>query len=562
MKSAGLPSPVELGFDAKFSSWRPDQILAIDRTIQSKKRFIGVVAPTGFGKTLYGVSSILLNPEVTRGIYLTGTKGLQDQSARDFGSVGLVDIRGQRNYPCIALDEGAVLSRYRRRRTTIGCDEGPCHSGVPCPFAPNRLEPTIRPHCPYYGAVHDARTATLVSSNYDLWFAAGAYTGGLGDFDTLVLDEAHDADKRLEGFLAFEITSEDAGRLSTKLVDSDELTHWRSWGEYHYSTLARKIDDRTLVPPNDADGVSELRRLKGTLQKLSRLKDIVPTEWIMEREHHRVRFSPLQVSRYAEEHLFRGIKKVVLTSATITRKTLDILGIKRDESEILEFKSSFPLERRPVIVIETTPSVQVNARMHESSKTIWIRRIDRLIEPRRLLGRKGLIHAVSYARAKEIFELSEHKDLMIWHESGTSVQALDAFIKSEQPAILISPSMTTGIDLPGDLCRYQIIAKVPLPDTRSSIMKVRTEHDPDYGFYLAMQTLVQSCGRAVRNEEDWCENFIVDDTFGFWFFKRAKKFAPRWWLESLEWHETFPDPIIPDWPEHASDKKSVRINMT
>jgi len=209
--------------------------------------------------------------------------------------------------------------------------------------------------------------------------------------------------------------------------------------------------------------------------------------------------------------------------------------------EVMEFKSSFPIERRPVIAIETFPSVRVNARMHDTTKVMWMRRIDRLIEARR--DRKGLIHTVSYARMKELYQFSDHKDLMIVHESGETAYALQALKDHDGPIILVSPSMETGIDLPYGDCRYQIIGKVPIPDTRGKIMQIRTQLDPDYAFYLAAQKLVQATGRPMRAADDWAETFIVDDTFGDWFLNRSKKFMPQWFKDAIEFTDVLPAPI-------------------
>jgi Rad3-related DNA helicase len=172
---------------------------------------------------------------------------------------------------------------------------------------------------------------------------------------------------------------------------------------------------------------------------------------------------------------------------------------------------------------------------------MWIRRIDRLIEARR--DRKGLIHAISYGRAKEIYAMSEHKDLMIMHGTGGASAALRTFEQRTGGAILISPSMETGIDLPYDLCRYQIVAKVPIPDTRGTIMQVRCEQDPELRYYLAMQRLVQMAGRIVRAADDWGETLIVDDSFGDWFFAKAKKHAPRWFIDAVQFTDVLPPPL-------------------
>lgn len=539
--SVPLCSPAELGFPEFFKAWRPDQLTAIDRAIKSTKRFIAATIPTGGGKSLYGVATALLSPDVKRTLYLTSTKGLQDQLSNDFNTMGLVDIRGKRNYPCIAVDPGSSLHKYRRHRGYTGCDEGPCNVGVHCDHAPSRTEPHIRPYCGYYGAKWDANRASLVSTNYAFWFASNAYSDGMGDFDLIILDEAHDADKELESFLTFEVTTDDVQYLRSRLPDTDELDTWRNWAGHHYGNLASLIESREQMPPKDPEGAQEMRKLKAVLSKLSRLKDVEPLDWIVEREQYKAMFSPMKVNKYAEEFLFCGIKKVLLTSATLTRKTLQLLGIVLDQTETMEFKSSFPVERRPVIGVETSPDCRVNHRMHDSTKHVWMRRVDRLIEARR--DRKGIIHTVSYARAKELVTQSEHRDIMIFHDKGDTQEAVRAFKAHQGGCVLVSPSLITGYDFPGDQCRYQILGKVPLPDTRGKIMTIRVQHDPEYPYYLAMQKVVQAAGRAVRGPEDWAEFLIVDSTWGDWFLKKAKKHAPRWFVDACEFTEVYPVPL-------------------
>jgi ATP-dependent DNA helicase DinG len=549
-RSAGLPSPVELGFQPKFKEWYEDQVTAIDKVVLSTKRFVALAMPTGSGKSVTGIAAALLHSEVKRAIYLTSTKGLQDQLADDFAELGLRDVRGQRNYPCNALGPNGALTRYRRgpagrSQWTPGCDEGPCHSGVRCGEAPQRDTPYLRPNCQYYGAVFDARRAALVSTNYAMYFAMSEFAEGLGDVDLLILDEAHDADKELESFLTIELTAEECTYLGSKWLQGENLQNWKDWASFHRGPLSSKIELLDQQPPADAEGAQERKKLKAVLTKLTRLSDIVPLDWILDtEERYKARFSPMRISKYAEPVLFRGIKHVLLMSATMTRKTTQLLGIPQDQLNFWECPSRFALERRPVISLNTTPAVRVNARMHDDAKHMWMRRIDRLIDARRDCGWKGIIHTVSYQRMKELLARSDHKDIMIVHDTAGTREAIRLFKESDGPRLLVSPSVVTGYDFPDDECRYQIIGKVPIPDMRGIVMKTRGDLDKDYSGYLAMQKLVQACGRGMRGPEDWCETFIVDDSFADWFLGHNRKHAPKWFLDAIIYEDTFPSPLL------------------
>lgn len=544
MKVNALPTPIELGFPEKFTRFYDDQIIAIDRVINNRKRFSALPAPTGSGKTLIGITVALLHPEVRRALYLTSTKGLQDQSAADFRSLGLTDLRGQRNYPCHAIEPGGHLDRYRRARYVVGCDEGPCHSGVRCDFAPIREKAGIRPDCAYYGSVWDARRASLVSTNYAMYFASEAFAEGLGVFDLLILDEAHDADKELEAFLTIEVTSEDAKYIGSKLLKDTNLQVWKDWATQQKGPLASKLEVRALHPPDTAEGVKDTKRLKRIKGLLDRLSGIAVHDWILDLNPVQARFAPMRVSAYAESHLFRGVPHVLLMSATMTPKTLALLGVAKEDAMFWECPSRFPVSQRPVISINTWPSVRVDRHMHESTKSLWLQRIDRIVGPRVEAKWNGIIHTVSYARMKDLMALSEYRDRFIIHDAGNTREQIQWFkAHAGEGWVLVSPSVVTGYDFPDDQCRFQIIAKVPQPDMSGPIMSIRHELDKDYSGYLGMQKLVQACGRPVRGPDDWAETFIVDDHFADWFLKRYGKHAPRWFKDAILYVEHIPAPL-------------------
>src|SRR4051812_36586670 len=95
--------PIDIGLPAKFTKWRPGQLTALGRSLSpTAKRFQAHSMPVGEGKSLYYVAQALL--ESTRACILTSTRGLQDQLMKDFASIGMVDMRGRGNYPCVHKD--------------------------------------------------------------------------------------------------------------------------------------------------------------------------------------------------------------------------------------------------------------------------------------------------------------------------------------------------------------------------------------------------------------------------------------------------------------------------
>jgi ATP-dependent DNA helicase DinG len=169
---------------------------------------------------------------------------------------------------------------------------------------------------------------------------------------------------------------------------------------------------------------------------------------------------------------------------------------------------------------------------HDGTMQTWLETIDAIIERR--LDRNGIIHTVSYDRAEWIMRNSRHR----YYMTGN----LEEFLDGEAGrCVLVSPVVTTGVDFPYRACEYQIISKVPFPDTRSRIMKARIDAIPNYREAITMQTIQQSAGRGMRAEDDQCETFIVD-AHALWFLHKAADFATRDFLDAITFERRIPAP--------------------
>ena len=517
-----FPPPTAFGLPAHFETWRSEQLEAIERMTGSKCRFNCHAMPTGSGKSLFGVGIARMTG--WRTVYLTSTKGLQYQVSRDFGGCGLVDMRGQSNYQCGLLeDEG--------RSGT--CDRGPCHAGYACDLK--------AVGCKYYDALFRARLAPLVVTNYAYWILQNKYGDGIGKFDCVILDEAHGAPDDLSSALSFEFVRADVEALLGIAApwDSENVEDWTRWAvNCAVDAQADALEDAKRKMTGDHRGpelrrVRELSRLGNVLEDLATIKG----RWIAECKVRGVSFSPVWPSHHAHR-LFLDIPHVLLLSATVRPKTASLLGIGDSEMEFWDYDSVFPVSTRPVIYI---PTVRMRYDMDESERRLWLARIDQIIDRR--LDRKGIIHTVSYARRDYIVTHSRHRHLMFSHDTSNTANVVERFKRADAPAVLVSPSVSTGWDFPDDECRYSVCSKIAFPDSRDKIIEARCKEDKDYSLYLAMQELVQACGRGTRSETDFSESFILDDNWK-WIKKRAEKqkLIPKWFLQACRISNTVPEP--------------------
>jgi len=546
-----LPPPCDLGAPDKFTQWREHQDTAVDDGVNSESRFIVQAMPTGSGKSLNYIVQALVSG--LRTCILTSTKGLQDQLVRDFKSTGLVDIRGKRNYQCLECtlynDDGV------KQEVTV--DMGPCAFGKSCDRKWNKHKDSdgyvtyIPPNpnkepCPYYDLLHKLRNQPdkypLVVTNFSMWMSINKYTEGMGDFDLLVLDEAHNAPSELASFLGVEINSyETDAMLQTDMPQYTDMEQWKLWAVNQLVNVEGKLS--TLFEDRGSDksffGALKFgRKLKALQNKLQALAT-AQGSWAVEhtQKGRVVKFDVVWPFDYSEKYLFMKIPKVLLTSATVRPKTCHLLGIDSDKLDFKEYPHTFPKETRPVMYI---PTVRLNYRTGDNDLKIWVSRIDNIIRTRK--DRKGIIHTISYKRRNFLMSRTKNPVMMISHDTKDRDKVIKQFKESTEPLILVSPSVTTGFDFPYTECEYQIIGKVPWPDVSTAVMKARHEQDDQYLNYIAMQDLVQAAGRGTRAKDDQCEIFVIDDNF-WWFIWRNKEHCPQWFLETVRKEITIPQPL-------------------
>ncbi|HZJ10176.1 MAG TPA: DEAD/DEAH box helicase family protein, partial [Trueperaceae bacterium] len=163
-----------------FPHYREGQRETIDsvrEAFAAGKRFVVVEAPTGSGKSAIAVT---VAREAASAFVLTAQKVLQDQYVRDFSDLAI--MKGRSNYPCLIAPTHAAAAPCIAGRRLPACDE-----------------------CPYFTAKDVAMATNVTTMNYAYFLAELNYAGGFGHRDLLVLDEAHNTEAALMGFVQVNI---------------------------------------------------------------------------------------------------------------------------------------------------------------------------------------------------------------------------------------------------------------------------------------------------------------------------------------------------------------------
>ena len=141
-------------------------------------------------------------------------------------------------------------------------------------------------------------------------------------------------------------------------------------------------------------------------------------------------------------------------------------------------------------------------------------------------NQRGLIQTTSYADALEIYKSAPEKlkhRLSIYSNSSEKDGVLEKH-KSKKDNILLGPTLNEGLDLPDDLCRFIIVTKIPYPQLNNEFTRKKLELFSGWYENATSLKLIQTIGRGVRNEKDYCETFILDSNFFDIFEKTSSQY--------------------------------------
>lgn len=537
-----------------YGSMRQFQKSVLDQVVgalESKKKFIMLEAPVGFGKSAIAAA---LCRYLGSAFILTSTKQLQDQYAADFG---FRLVKGKSNFQCL------VPTSYG---TQLPCNKGRCEVDWKLSDCPHYLTfdqfDQHKKHacdknskcehlkagglCPYYDQKWTAFRTPIAVCNYPFFLSELRYTEDIPRRRLLVCDEVHDLEKQLVGFASFSLKratlesyGEGVGREQLMIPDRgvEDAAAW-------IDTLKEKIDifdDFCESHLDDGEAQEKVASCKSTLESLEGFAESLkanPQNWVVNRVKkspdgtvEEVVFQPIRVSAYGGA-LFDCAETVLLMSATIFSKELfcGTMGLIESEVSYIQVpESSFPVENRPIYAMDI---VQLNRASIETSVEGIARAVDEIMD--RHAGERGIIHTTSYQQVNLIMgRISDrNRTRLVTTEGSFERTVLLQIHSSTDASVMISPSLFQGVDLKDDLSRFQVIVKVPFPDLSERRTKVKLERDKGWYEWQTALRLVQTYGRSVRSENDHAITYVLDSNFTR-FVAEHRGLFPAYFLEAL-----------------------------
>jgi len=515
-------------------------------------------APTGIGKS--AISYLVHEISKRNAINLMHQKILQDQYDELFNdNNNVVSVKGKDNYFC---------AKFRG----LSVSEAPCQVSGRC---------ILKNSCEYFVKRSMMLNKPFVVSNYQLIFSLLEIGNPIGVKPLAIFDEFHNLagiftnykkiildhtlkDKLtyLKAFLMLffkEFVPDQQNALNT-LKNFDTKNPFDSMNKFFnsFSNLLYNINEELSDENNVLYFLEKEKDLTiKTLRNVNSFNDIIgkwdnyklykdKIEFVFDYDSYNNEFeyslTPLEVGEIFKPTAYSiGSKFLMMSSTTFdATESLKELGLENSNHQVIRLNSPFDKNNRKIFFMNAdslnnkklnNPKYDIEGHIYSVIKNICKTHAEN--------KESGVILTSSYKLTERIVY-----DLKSWFtENGFTViynsnaeernevieQFRDTSIKQR---LLISPSFYEGVNFEDDISRFQILLKTPFMSLGSKYVSKKFKTNPYWYEISALSTLVQGCGRSVRNKNDNCVTYIIDSN-ATRLFKKYKKEMPAWFKEAV-----------------------------
>ncbi len=551
---------------------RPQQVFFLEKAaaaFAAGKRVVVGELPTGAGKT--DACKTIANAFRSVGgstFMLTSQKILQDQYSTDYPSPDIEALKGRASYPCThegaeeGTDAANGVCRKKSKSILTECvdpdEAGPIARAADVTVLQAAVGLGLTPschHCPYWAQLQRVHDSSISLFN----FSSFLFQQRISRFpkrELMIVDEAHNCESQLMSYVTLELSEWALSLVDVKITrdirTKAEFLDWLAETDL-VQTIARRLK-AVEKDEDDSDGdedafdlssveIDALKELDGKLANF--MAFLEKTEWIMEvvkyndkrtgDERRKIVARPLYAKDFAQDLLFKHADRLVFMSATI----LDVqvwaknLGLSMDEVELIRTPCDFPVENR-LIYKDYAGNMGFRYFTREQNpkdptEPKFIMKVSQILE--RHAGQRGIIHCHSFSLSKLLYNEIQ-TDRFLFQDHFDSKEQMLAEHGRRKDSVIVAPAMHEGLDLKGDLSRFQVIAKMPWPNMQDRVIKQRMDRDAGWYSWLCALKIVQSYGRSVRSREDWAVTYILDAGFESFAWK-SSGMLPDWFHEAL-----------------------------
>ena len=497
----------------------------IDQAFEDGYKFVVCNAPTGSGKSF--ISKTLANAsnnatEEFKDLITSYVAFKMDQAGgytheeeckdeQPFGTFALTITKALQDQYKSLFKDTTILKGKSNYISTIDTNIDVELESLIMPK--NILEDHRRSHkCPYHNDRRDALTTKFAALNYNMFFSLPNH---VKKRQYLICDEAAELEDQLVKEFSCNINFEMLNKMDVVVRPfySKNNANIIKWISNLLIDLSDKVDElRDVIVSTNSNNkkfIIETRRHLVSIRNLhSKLSLIIETwnesEYLFETNKDGITFMPLKVNNLSN-HLFKYADKVILMSATIIDPTNFCKSLGINKFKYVEAESSFNASNAPIFC---NTKVKLNYHNLKRSLPKVVDQIKQICEFHK--NDKGIIHTHNNIITSFLLKRLTDSRFLIREPGVRNEEILEQHLESNNPTVLISPSLSHGVDLKDNLARFQIIVKAPyLPTKDKRIEKLMND---DFNWYAnkMLCSLIQSCGRGVRSKQDHCKTYILD----------------------------------------------------
>lgn len=478
-----------------------------------------VTAPTGAGKTLMNV--VTGQWRVSQGdtcAIMAPRKFHQDQYSGEYTWIPV--LKGMTSYICDdCLFTGATCGAVKSQKGSV-CSPQDCH---------------------YIRARMTAQASSLVVFNFYSYFINKMYK------DVAIIDEGHGTVDLLYGLFGRKIW-----KCEMKYPDDIELT---PTGIYDFLVeIRRNMTDRLASFERNHVADEVIEKLNEEIDQIESLQFALrtcPDDFLIRKKKGSYWGSEAHLRKTEQEYIYvkimkvaglgerilwprQHVGKIILTSATLDKEDVNALGLAEGRRVgYYECPSEIPAENRPFIVDHAAP---MTFRHRATSMPKIAAKILKLCEVH--AGQRGLVHC-TYDVAKALKPYLDKNPRFLFHDQKNKDAILREFLVKKKPdTVLLASGMSEGIDLKGDLARFQILTMLQWPSLEDDVMAWIANERPNQYKWMTIRDLIQKSGRIVRGADDWGTNYFIGSEFTKEFYERTIAMWPTWFRPAIIWVST------------------------
>jgi len=506
-------------------------------------------APTGTGKSIIGMiaaealSEIKKNNASKSSIILSATNMLIRQYDESFSPMlknDFIMIKGANNYECSAL------STDEQQETADAC------AWYTMVQHASEFQGILDSECAKceYKHIKDKRNAARhLATNYSYYFIDRMYTGKFEERDLIVWDEAHLVNDLFSEHNAIHFSQKGIQKMAQEIADTVQITDMTIVKTL--KSISTDVGVKNKI--NDSNYRSYLKALhqvytyaktRGTVMQEKALRSGNHSSFTklsrFTKKYEGLACKIDDFEKYQYDHVFEykeddkavSVKPVfvgtmmealecashnLFMSATISEAFITkTMNLDPKRTQFIKLDPTFPKENKQVVFFDPL-SLNFTSLKDAATVTKLRKNAAKIVKHHIEEGDRGIILTPSFKLTEEIVNELEPlvkagKMRLFDHRQGEKLEHVLTAFKAYTggPAVLISPAMFEGVDLPGDLSRFQILVKAPYPSLGDKRMKFILDNHPDLYNTITAMKMVQGAGRSVRSADDHATTYVLD----------------------------------------------------